>query len=275
MKSGVSPPTLKVKTPSQQQSISLQSTFLQVVHDSMCVERVQYEVHTDLSNIKWFQSSVLLQDKELIPHPASLHPLVRGWTLGIFLFCRLTQKTVRQKGQNDEDHREQGPGNSWNMQSSSHCEAQMSIRKKAVFPSFVWSLFWGFCLVSWKRQRKRWTSWFTIFPCTILFFCSTLSSGTCCTVGNTQIKHTQVCSLLLGYRWVIMSALWYIVCVTWTKRRRSMMEHLHLLVNSDCIKTQTRRQKSIFSSIEAEKVFVSNSKYSRKFHILLLYMSFG
>lgn len=81
---------------------------------------VQYS--TDLSDIKWFQSGVLLEDKELVPHPASLHSLQqRRATCVRRLLRRFTQNAVRQEGQKAEDHGEQGGGERWKMQSVSHC----------------------------------------------------------------------------------------------------------------------------------------------------------
>lgn len=77
-------------------------------------------VNTDLSNIKWFQSGVFLQDKELVPHPASLHPLEQCWAACVFLPCGLTQKAVRKKGQYAKGHGEQGASNCWKIQSVSH-----------------------------------------------------------------------------------------------------------------------------------------------------------
>lgn len=69
----------------------------------MCV------ISADLSNIEGFQSGVLLQDKELVPHPASFHPLQKRRRASCFAHLpRVTQKAVGQEGQNGEDSGEQG-----------------------------------------------------------------------------------------------------------------------------------------------------------------------
>lgn len=111
-----------------QTSIRLQAT-------PVCVHMLASS-STDLSNIEGFQTSVLLQDKELVPHPTSLHPLEMWWTSFISLLCWFTQKTVRQEGQNAKGHSEQS---ACKMQMVSHCETQSSVGKEVV-------VFWLFPL---------------------------------------------------------------------------------------------------------------------------------
>lgn len=65
-------------------------------------------IGADLSNIEGFQSGVLLQDEELVPHPASFHPLQeRRPSCRRLLLPRATQKAVGQEGQDAEDNSEQ------------------------------------------------------------------------------------------------------------------------------------------------------------------------
>lgn len=117
------------------------------------VHKVQLIVKTDLSNIKWFQSSILLQDKELIPHPASLCPLQQCWAPYMFLLCRRTQKAMRQKGQNAKSHGEQGPCNCWKMHSVSHRETRSSIWKD--FPFFLTSRAISWVPSLWLLEEKK------------------------------------------------------------------------------------------------------------------------
>lgn len=64
-------------------------------------------IGADLSNIEGFQSGVLLQDKELVPHPASLHPPQERRPSCRRLLPRAAQKAVGQEGQDAEDNSEQ------------------------------------------------------------------------------------------------------------------------------------------------------------------------
>lgn len=66
-------------------------------------------ISADLSDIEGFQSGVLLQDKELVPHPASFHPLQKRRPSCRLLLPRVTQKAVGQEGQDAEDNGEQDP----------------------------------------------------------------------------------------------------------------------------------------------------------------------
>lgn len=116
---------------------------------------MQLIVKTDLSNIKWFQSSILLQDKELIPHPASLCPLQQCWAPYMFLLCRRTQKAMRQKGQNAKSHGEQGPRNCWKMHSVSHRETRSSIWKDFSLFLDKWSYFLGLVFVAAGREKRK------------------------------------------------------------------------------------------------------------------------
>lgn len=133
----------------------------------VCICMVKYHMQcTDLSNIKRFESSVLLQDKELVPNPASLHSLEQCWTARVFHFSRhhgLTQHAVGQKGQHAEGYRDQAAGGSKKMESVSHGEAQSSLEEVAhTFPSVLslqlepveHVLFPG-CLLSWRSEVRR------------------------------------------------------------------------------------------------------------------------
>lgn len=64
-------------------------------------------IGADLSNIEGFQSGVLLQDKELVPHPASFHPPWKRRPSCRRLLPGATQKAVGQEGQDAEDSSEQ------------------------------------------------------------------------------------------------------------------------------------------------------------------------
>lgn len=132
---------------------------------------MQLIVKTDLSNIKWFQSSILLQDKELIPHPASLCPLQQCWAPYMFLLCRRTQKAMRQKGQNAKSHGEQGPRNCWKMHSVSHRETRSSIWKDFSLFLDKWSYFLGLVFVAAGREKRKSTDESQILDTFFLLIC--------------------------------------------------------------------------------------------------------
>lgn len=144
--------------------VFLPSGYIFMLKQTTCVHvcTLLLVANTDLSDVKWLQSGVLLQDEELIPHPASLHPLQQCRASGAFLLRRFTQEALRQNGQNAKGQREQSAHNSWGVQSDSHREAQSRIWRDFCVPPLslhrqLFSesrLFW-LLRVFWEKGREK------------------------------------------------------------------------------------------------------------------------